>query len=140
MSDEVKVICATVAFGMGINHQHIRRVIEIGSPKLLEQLLNHFGRAGRDGEESSCTLICKPQDFNVHEAHINLDAQVGGVSEASQQRQLGSLAQLRAYAENVSTCRWRFLLAHWQEDSVLANEQWSCGKCDNCRRLGGAPL
>ena len=49
---------------MGINHQHIRRVWEYGTPKLLEQLLNHIGRAGRDGDRSFCTLICKPQYVN----------------------------------------------------------------------------
>ena len=60
---------------------------------------------------------------------------MGAITAPSQQRQLSSLSQLRAYAENVSTCRWRFLMAHWQEDSVLADEHWRCGKCDNCHRL-----
>jgi superfamily II DNA helicase RecQ len=138
LQGQISVVVANEAFGMGIDHQHIRRVVEIGSPKLLEQLLNHFGRAGRDQKESICTLICKPQDFNAHEAHINFDAQTGAISGPSHQRQLGSLAQLRAYSENVSACRWRFLLAHWQEDSILADEQWRCGKCDNCIRLAGS--
>ena len=138
----IHVVVANEAFGMGIDHQRIRRVVEIGSPKLLEQLLNHFGRAGRDGGESICTFICKPQDFNIHESYIHHDSQAGKLTAAAQQRQLGSLRQLRALSENVSTCRWRFLLSHWEEDDVLADKDWRCGKCDNCVRLarhGGTP-
>ena len=53
-----------------------------------------------------------PQDFNVHEAHINHDAQMERLSGPAWKRQLASLGQSRAYAENVSVCRWRFLMAH----------------------------
>jgi hypothetical protein len=132
----ISVVVANEAFGMGINHKRIRRVIEYGPPRLLEQLLNHFGRAGRDGKESICTLICKPQDFNIHESYISHDHHDSQkLTAASQQRQLGSLRELRAFSENVSTCRWRFLLAYWEEDDVLADKDWRCGKCDNCLRL-----
>ena len=69
INKQIAVVVANDAFGMGINHQHVRRVLEIGPPKLLEQLLNHFGRAGRDGERSTCTLVFLPQ-VNSSPNHI----------------------------------------------------------------------
>ena len=106
----IHVVVANEAFGMGIDHQRIRRVVEIGSPKLLEQLLNHFGRAGRDGGESICTFICKPQDFNIHESYIHHDSQAGKLTAAAQQRQLGSLTYLLTYVRT-------YLLTYLQASS-----------------------
>ena len=109
-------------------------MIELGAPKLLEQLLNHFGRAGRDGRESTCTLIYKPQDFNGHEAHVNWDERTGKLSQLTRQRLVHSITQLRGFAANVTRCRWRFLMEHYGES---ADDNWRCSKCDNCLRLLG---
>ena len=64
----VDVVVANDAFGMGINHPRVRRIWWYGAPKLIEQFYNHIGRAGRDGLDAECTLICHPKDFDEHES------------------------------------------------------------------------
>lgn len=129
------VVVASEAFGMGINHPRVRRLLDLGPPKLIEQLLNHIGRAGRDGLEATCTLMCKPSDFNEHEAFLKAPEE--RCSDESKARQLASINAQRAYVDNVAVCRWVQLMHHWGEaelpdQSKLHDPSWRCGTCDNC--------
>ena len=64
---KISVIVANDAFGMGIDHPSVRRVIVITPPQSIQRLYNQWGRAGRDGRHSLCTLYFRPHDFNEHE-------------------------------------------------------------------------
>ena len=70
---KTNVMVANDAFGQGINNPDIHLVIHYGPPKGMEQYMNQFGRAGRDGERANCVLFCEPSDFNKHESNIRND-------------------------------------------------------------------
>jgi superfamily II DNA helicase RecQ len=90
------------------------------------------------GEIAQCTLIYRPQDCHEHEAHINSDFNSRTISATSHRRQLASLNAVRAFAENVTCCRWRHLMQHWGQDD-LEDASWVCGTCDVCIRCAEEP-
>ena len=144
----VHVVVANDAFGMGINHPRVRRILWYGSPKSIEQFYNHIGRAGRDGQDASCTLICHPKDFDEHESRIRFEAEMPGVDgpgsrkidASSARRMLASANAMRSLAAT-DQCRWAFLTSHWEESrggpgegaGGIALGSSGCGHCDNCR-------
>jgi hypothetical protein len=145
----INVVVASDAFGMGIDHANIRRVIQVGPPKSIQILFQHFGRAGRDGKEALCQLICSPEGFNQLEARIDDDARKltsqgqPRISEATKRRQVQDLNCLREFAATVTHCLWAHARSHWGELESTTHEgheqvsmsNFRCGICGNCRRL-----
>jgi ATP-dependent DNA helicase RecQ len=121
LNEDVQVIVATIAFGMGIDKPDIRFVIHYNIPKSIENYYQETGRAGRDGLEGNCILYYAHQDVTKLE-HFLRDKPLS-------EREVGAqlINETIAFAES-GVCRRKSLLHYF-------GEQWedkNCGKCDNC--------
>ena len=126
MSDEVRVLVGTIAFGLGINKATVRAVIHLALPKSVEQFYQEAGRAGRDGNPADCVLLWRKQDAGILGYFAN---QI--TDNAERDRAWQRYYKIREFAES-GRCRHRQICTHFGE-----TPKWSsCGACDIC---GTAP-
>ena len=127
--EQIDVVVATVAFGMGIDRSNVRCVIHAAMPKSIEHYQQETGRAGRDGLEAECLLLYAPADFQRWQTILRNQAAAGEDGEAGDalESQAALLQEMQRYSAGAG-CRHRALAAYFGQD--YENER--CGACDVC--------
>lgn len=123
LKDEVKIIVATIAFGMGIDKSNVRFVVHLDLPKNIESYYQETGRAGRDGLQSEALLFFSWGDVNKLKGFAAVDG-----NEAQSRIMLKKLNTMGEFGD-LKTCRRRFLLKYFDEQLIE-----DCGTCDNCNK------
>lgn len=121
LNDDVKIIVATIAFGMGIDKSNVRFVVHHDLPKNIESYYQETGRAGRDGLESQALLFFSWGDVAKLKGFAEVDN-----NQRQSEIMLRKLNQMGEFGE-IKSCRRKFLLKYFDEE--LAED---CGHCDNC--------
>ncbi|MBL6450014.1 DNA helicase RecQ [Fulvivirga sp. 29W222] len=121
IKDEVKIITATIAFGMGIDKSNVRFVVHMDLPKNIEGYYQETGRAGRDGLKSDVLLFYSYADVMKLQRFVEVEN-----NEQQSQVMLKKLQEMAEYG-NLRTCRRKYLLNYFDEEA-----ESDCGSCDIC--------
>jgi len=119
--EDVDIIVATVAFGMGIDKSNVRYVVHLGMPKSLEHYQQECGRAGRDGLEAECCLFFSGSDFMIWKKMLSSENDEGG------RVALKKLNDMMNYC-SAANCRHRALVQYFGQ----TYEKTNCGACEIC--------
>ncbi|KAE9119588.1 hypothetical protein PF010_g7808 [Phytophthora fragariae] len=145
LSGDIRIVCATIAFGMGIDHPNVRFVVHWNIPKTLENFYQESGRAGRDGEPSQSVLLYSSRDYDLF--HFLLEKEsldpVEGKSEAdankrntSKSKKPETIANSLKLLEHVKTfatkkeCRRQALLRYFGQKIAVTDCQGTCDVCN----------
>ncbi|MDQ2746298.1 MAG: DNA helicase RecQ [Acidobacteriota bacterium] len=123
LKDEVKIIVATIAFGMGIDKSNVRFVAHLDLPKNIESYYQETGRAGRDGLQSEALLFFSWGDVQKLKGFAEVEG-----NKSQTEIMLRKLTKMGEFGD-LKTCRRKFLLNYFDEELTA-----DCGECDNCHK------